>query len=73
MSTVDAVALEAKVKDMHRLVAEQPHGAFHFELGGQVAARAGYDPARIAGLPTEAVESFAGVGYFFDLAGLEPG
>ena len=73
MTTVDAVLLEAKVKDMYRQVAEQPHGAFHFELGEQVAARAGYDAARIAALPTEAVESFAGVGYFFDFAALEPG
>ena len=73
MSTVDTIALETKVKDMYRLVAEQPHGAFHFELGEQVAVRAGYDPTRIAALPTEAVESFAGVGFFFDLAGLEHG
>jgi arsenite methyltransferase len=73
VTTVDAVALEAKVKDMYRQVAEQPHGSFHFELGAQVATRAGYDASLVATLPAEAVESFAGVGFFFDLAALVPG
>src|SRR5829696_533009 len=44
-----------------------------FRARRKVAARAGYQPDRIAELPPEAVESFAGVGYFFDLAALEPG
>ena len=73
MTTVDTFELEAKVKQMYREVAEHPQGDFHFELGEKVATRAGYDADRIAGLPPEAVESFAGVGYFFDLAALEPG
>jgi arsenite methyltransferase len=74
MSTgVDTGLLEVKVKDMYRQVAEQPHGAFHFELGVNVATRVGYDADRIAALPSEAVESFAGVGFFFDLAALGPG
>jgi hypothetical protein len=38
-----------------------------------VASNVGYDTDRLAGVPVEAVESFAGVGYFFDLAGLQPG
>jgi len=70
---VDTGLLEAKVKDMYREVAEKPHGAFHFELGEKVATQVGYDPTRLAALPPEAVESFAGVGYFFDLAALRPG
>ena len=72
-ATVDAAELEAKVKDMYRQVAEQPRGRFHFELGATVALRVGYDADRLAAVPAEAVESFAGVGHFFDLAGLEPG
>jgi ubiquinone/menaquinone biosynthesis C-methylase UbiE len=72
-ATVDAVALEVKVKHMYREVAERPDGAFHFELGELVAARVGYDPERLARVPAEAVESFAGVGFFFDLADLQPG
>lgn len=73
MTTVDTLELEAKVKAMYRQVAQQPHGAFHFELGEKVATRVGYNPDRIAALPAEAVESFAGVGYFFDLAALDRG
>jgi len=73
MTTVDTFELDAKVKALYREVAERPQGDFHFELGEKVAARAGYQPDRIAELPPEAVESFAGVGYFFDLAALEPG
>ena len=30
---VDREDLEAKVKDMYRDVATNPHGEFHFELG----------------------------------------
>ena len=72
-ATVDTEQLEAKVKDMYRHVAQQPHDRFHFELGAPVALRAGYDADRLAAVPTGAVESFAGVGYFFDLADLQPG
>jgi ubiquinone/menaquinone biosynthesis C-methylase UbiE len=71
--TVDKGQLEVKVKDMYRHVAEEPHGRFHFELGEQVALRAGYEPSRLRSVPADAVESFAGVGYFFDLADLSPG
>ena len=71
--TVDVVDLEAKVKSMYRQVAQEPHGAFHFELGEKVAIRVGYDVDRLADIPTRGWESFAGVGYFFDLAALEAG
>ena len=72
-ATVNTEELEAKVKTMYRHVAQQPQDRFHFELGAQVALRAGYDADRLADVPPGAVESFAGVGYFFDLAGLRPG
>jgi arsenite methyltransferase len=71
--TVNTDELEAKVKDMYRHVAEHPGDRFHFELGAPVALRVGYEAERLAGLPSPAVESFAGVGYFFDLAELRPG
>ena len=58
---------------MYRHVAQQPLDRFHFELGAPVALRAGYDAARLAAVPAGAVESFAGVGFFFDLADLQPG
>lgn len=72
-ATVDTEELEAKVKQMYRDVAEHPDGAFHFELGEQLALRVGYAAERLATLPQSAVESFAGVGHFFDLAGLTAG
>jgi ubiquinone/menaquinone biosynthesis C-methylase UbiE len=70
---VNTEELVAKVKDMYRHVAEQPQDRFHFELGAPVALRAGYDAGRLAEVPAGAVESFAGVGYFFDLADLQAG
>lgn len=73
VATVDPVALETKVKDMYRHVAQEPHGKYHFELGEQLALRVGYEPDRLSGVPASSVESFAGVGYFFDLADLATG
>jgi arsenite methyltransferase len=70
---VDAAELEAKVKSMYRQVAENPAGEYHFELGRALAERLGYPPSVLDLLPAGAVESFAGVGYFFDLAELETG
>jgi arsenite methyltransferase len=72
-ATLDLVDLETKVKAMYRQVAQEPRGAFHFELGERVAIQVGYDADRLAAVPSGAVESFAGVGYFFDLAALEAG
>jgi arsenite methyltransferase len=65
--------LEARVKDMYRAVAENPHGKFHFEMGRALAARLGYPAADLDRLPAEAIASFAGVGYHFHLADLRPG
>jgi cyclopropane fatty-acyl-phospholipid synthase-like methyltransferase len=59
-STLDVQALETKVKDMYRLVAQEPTGHFH-------------DATTLAAVPSQAVDSFAGVGHFFDLADLQPG
>jgi protein-L-isoaspartate O-methyltransferase len=73
MATVDAMELETKVKDLYRHVAEQPHGAYHFETGRALAERLGYPADLLDRIPDEAIESFAGVGYFVDLADLRPG
>jgi arsenite methyltransferase len=72
-ATVDTRELETKVKDMYRHVAEEPHGEYHFELGRSLAERLGYPPEVLERVPERAVESFAGVGYFFDLAELAEG
>lgn len=73
MGTVDTIELESKVKDMYRHVAQEPGGDYHFELGEGLALRVGYDADRLRSVPAGAVESFAGVGFFFDLAHLRTG
>jgi arsenite methyltransferase len=72
-AAVDRAALETKVKDMYTAVAEDPHGSFHFEMGRQMAERLGYAPADLDRVPQDAIDSFAGVGYFFHLADLNSG
>jgi arsenite methyltransferase len=72
-ATVDAKELEAKVKDMYRHVANEPDAAYHFELGLPLAERLGYPRDVLDRIPAGATESFAGVGYFFDLAELSEG
>ena len=70
---VDTRELEEKVQQMYRAVATEPHGDYHFELGRPLAERLGYPADVLDGLPERSIESFAGVGYFFDLADLQPG
>jgi len=70
---LDVVALETKVKAMYRDVALDPHGEFHFEIGRALTERLGYARADLDAIPCEALDSFAGVGYYFDLAALRPG
>jgi len=72
-ASVDSQELEAKVKDMYRHVAEEPDGKYHFELGRPLAERLGYPADVLDRVPAGAIESFAGVGYFFDLAELSEG
>lgn len=68
MSThVDRAELEGKVQAMYRDVAEHPHGEFHFEMGRALALRLGYRPAELDRIPPESIDSFAGVGYYFNL------
>jgi arsenite methyltransferase len=72
-ASVDTQELEAKVKDMYRHVAEEPQGKYHFEMGRPLADRLGYPADVLDRIPEGAIESFAGVGYFFDLANLGEG
>jgi SAM-dependent methyltransferase len=71
--SVDTAALEQKVKAMYRDVALTPHAEFHFEMGRALAERLGYLPSDLDAIPSESIDSFAGVGYYFDLAALEAG
>jgi arsenite methyltransferase len=73
MGQVNTAELEAKVKEMYEQVALTPQGDFHFEMGRNMAERLGYAPGDLDRVPAEAIESFAGVGYHFALAGLRSG
>lgn len=65
---VDVLDLERRVKGVYRDVAQHPQEMYHFEMGRALAERLGYPPELLDRLPADAVESFAGVGYYLDLA-----
>ena len=71
-SLVDAERLESEVKEMYRHVAREEQAELHFEVGRGLALRLGYPHDVLGAVPAEALASFAGVGYHFDLAALEP-
>ncbi len=70
---INELELENKVKDMYREVALNPHGEFHFEMGRALAERLGYNPEDLDQIPANAIDSFAGVGYYFHLLNLREG
>ena len=70
---VDTDDLESRVKAMYEEVALAPDHEFHFETGRQLAEHLGYPAPDLDLIPAAAVDSFAGVGYFLDLAGIAPG
>ncbi len=70
---VNREELEQKVKHMYRKVALHPEVKYHFEMGRVLAEKLGYPASTLDKVPSEAVDSFAGVGYFFDLANLQKG
>jgi SAM-dependent methyltransferase len=72
-SLVDVEQLETAVKQMYREVAASPDAERHFEVGRDLALQLGYPVELLDAIPAEALESFAGVGYHLDLAGLQPG
>lgn len=67
-SQLDRTELEQRVKRMYEEVALEPEREFHFETGRALAERLGYPVADLDRIPAGALESFAGVGYFLDLA-----
>lgn len=72
-SQLDTSELEQRVKRMYEEVALEADNEFHFETGRALAERLGYPAAALDQIPAQAIESFAGVGYFLDLAALVPG
>lgn len=73
MATVDKIELQTKVKDMYRNVALNPFEVYHFRMGKELALDLGYQEKDLVNVPQEAIDSFAGVGYYFDLADLREG
>ena len=70
---LDTADLTERVKGMYQEVALHPDHDFHFETGRPLAERLGYPAADLDRIPAAAIDSFAGVGYFLDLAALTPG
>lgn len=73
ITKVDSFVLEQKVKKMYRDVALNPMGKYHFEMGRELAEKVGYEKNDLSRIPSSAIESFAGVGYYFDLANIKAG
>jgi len=67
---LDTSELEQRVKGMYQEVALEPEREFHFETGRSLAERLGYPTGDLDRIPAGALESFAGVGYFLDLAAI---
>lgn len=67
---LDTTELEERVKGMYREVALEPEHEFHFETGRPLAERLGYRAEDLDRIPAGAIDSFAGVGHFLDLADL---
>lgn len=70
---LDTADLEQKVKKMYRDVALHPDGEYHFEMGRKLAEKLGYDQSDLDSVPAGSIESFAGVGYYFDMAKIRQG
>ena len=70
---LDTSELEQRVKHMYEEVALEPERDFHFETGRALAERLGYPAEDLDRIPAGAIESFAGVGCFLDLAAIAPG
>jgi ubiquinone/menaquinone biosynthesis C-methylase UbiE len=70
---LDTTELEERVKRMYEQVALEPEREFHFETGRPLAERLGYPSRDLDRIPAGAIDSFAGVGYFQDLAAIAPG
>ncbi len=72
-ASVDTIDLEQRVRSMYQAVAENPHDEFHFEMGRAMAERLGYPADVLDYIPSAAIDSFAGVGYYFHYADLNAG
>ncbi len=70
---IDLTELRTFISDMYSDVAKFPRGGFHFPTGRPIMEKLGYPTAILDQVPKGALESFAGVGYHFELAPLKAG
>jgi len=70
---IELSELRACISEMYSDVARFPRAEFHFPTGRPIMERLGYPAERLDRIPKGALESFAGVGYHFDLDPLQPG
>ncbi|MDX5432562.1 MAG: methyltransferase domain-containing protein [Halomonas sp.] len=63
----------AAVQEMYTAVADSPTSPFHFPVGSEASRRLGYPPERLAALPSEIRDAFAGVGYPFHAEAIRRG
>jgi arsenite methyltransferase len=61
-SLVETAELEAQAKEMYRQLADDEDTDLHFETGGALAEHLGYPAELLDRIPSEAIDSFAGVG-----------
>jgi SAM-dependent methyltransferase len=71
--SLDVQDLTARVRQIYADVALHPERGYHFQTGRALALRLGYPAAELDAIPSGAVDSFAGVGHFLDLADLRTG
>jgi ubiquinone/menaquinone biosynthesis C-methylase UbiE len=71
--SVDPDQLAHHIASMYRNVANETGHDLHFHTGRALAEALGYPADLLDRLPTQAVSSFAGVGYHLGLAGLVAG
>lgn len=70
---LDTSELTQRVTQIYHEVAVHPDTDFHFETGRALAERLGYPAPELDAIPAGALDSYAGVGYFLDLAAVRPG
>ena len=72
-SLVDRDELRAAIREEYSQVAAEPGQGFHFHTGRPLAAMLGYRDEQLAGIPDDALASFAGTGNPFLAGELLPG
>ena len=71
--SIDLQELRGYISDMYSDVASYPRAAFHFPTGRPLMEKLGYPTEMLDRIPAKAMESYAGVGYHFDMHPLEAG